>query len=239
MNVQNLMEAIVESEVNKLYEQAKKEKAAWLTCDCPNCRMDTICYVLNRIPPKYVVSSRGITHVVGKWDNHQISADLDTIAFEGMKIVSSTKRPFHSQNSIIPEKQKEPVPAFNFPAFLGNIIDGATFEPISGATVLLKSGSKQAQMVDKSWTNPCVTCDATKGTYSFWVKAEPAKKEGLNKKFKFTLEISAEGYTPLKYNFEVPAISDAETKYQLESTFSLKLKDIVLFKEDYVDEADN
>lgn len=239
MNVQNLMEAVVEDEVNKLYEQAKKEKASWLTCDCPNCRMDTICYVLNRIPPKYVVSSRGITHVVGEWDNHQIRADLDTIAFEGMKIVSSAKRPFHSQNSVVPAKPKEITPSFNFPAFMGNVIDGATFEPISGATVLLRCGAKPAKMVDKSWVNPCVTCKATKGTYSFWVNSEPAKKEGQNKKFKFTLEVTAEGYTPFKHNFEVPCISDAETKYQLESTFSLKLKDIVLFKEDYADEVEN
>ena len=64
MNVHNLMEDVVIKAVNTLYDKVKAEKVAWLTCDCENCRLDTVSYVLNRIPPKYVVSGRGVTHNV-------------------------------------------------------------------------------------------------------------------------------------------------------------------------------
>ena len=58
MNVHNLMEEIVKQRVDQLYENAKNEKVEWLSCDCENCRLDTVSFVLNRIPPKYVVSGR-------------------------------------------------------------------------------------------------------------------------------------------------------------------------------------
>ncbi len=239
MNVQNIMESAVESEVNKLYEQVKSEKAAWLTCDCSYCRLDTICYVLNRVPAKYVVSSRGITHSAWEWDNHQIQADLTSIALEGMKIVSRTKRPYHAENNKIIQDKELDKPAFNFATFIGAIIDGSTFEPIPEATVLLSCNGKPAEMIDKSWSNPYKTCKATNGTYSFWVKPVSAKKGGESKTFKFTLDISAEGYTPYKYNFEIPVNSDDVTKLEIDSKFSLKFNDIVLFKEGIINEMDD
>ena len=51
MNVHNLMEEIVKQRVDQLYENAKNEKVEWLSCDCENCRLDTVSFVLNRIPP--------------------------------------------------------------------------------------------------------------------------------------------------------------------------------------------
>ena len=52
MNVHNLMEEIVKQRVDQLYENAKNEKVEWLSCDCENCRLDTVSFVVNRIPPK-------------------------------------------------------------------------------------------------------------------------------------------------------------------------------------------
>ncbi|MBQ2571571.1 MAG: late competence development ComFB family protein, partial [Treponema sp.] len=61
-NIHNIMEEQVESRVNQLYDHVKGQNAPWLDCDCENCRKDTICYVLNRIPPRYILSGRGVTH---------------------------------------------------------------------------------------------------------------------------------------------------------------------------------
>ena len=45
MNVHNLMEDLVIQNVGEMYAQVKEAKAAWLTCDCENCRLDTVSYV--------------------------------------------------------------------------------------------------------------------------------------------------------------------------------------------------
>lgn len=230
MNVHNLMEDIVNLSVNKLYEQVKSENAAWLSCDCENCRLDTVSYVLNRIPPKYVVSGRGVTHAVETLNSHQLMADIEALSLEGMRTVSTTKRPFHANSRkecIVTASSK---PAFNFSTFNGIVLDGNTFEPVSNATILLKVGSETAEMVDKTWNNPYTTVKSTKGAYSFWVKSVPAKKAGISKTFDFSLEISAPDYEELVYHFEVPVTSESFVRNELDSTFSLKLKDLVLFK---------
>ena len=137
MNVHNLMEEIVKQKVDKLYENAKEEKVEWLSCDCENCRLDTVSFVLNRIPPKYVVSGRGATHAAIDLDNTQLQADVESLAMEGMRTVSSTKRPYHLDSSDN-DAPKNVQPYFNFNSFTGRIFDGATFEPVSNASVLLK-----------------------------------------------------------------------------------------------------
>ena len=62
MKVQNVMESYITNRTNALYNEFVETKNSFLTCSCENCRLDTICYVLNRIHPKYVVSGRGMTY---------------------------------------------------------------------------------------------------------------------------------------------------------------------------------
>lgn len=230
MNVHNIMEDIVSKHVNELYEQVKAEKSNWLTCDCQNCRLDTISYVLNRIPPKYVVSGRGVTHSSEVLNDHQLLADINELTLEGMRIVSTTKRPFHSQDRSDCMMKPNMSPAFNFYTFSGKILDGFNFEPVIGAKLTLKINGELAEMVDKTWINPYVTCKSTKGAYTFWVKSIPAEKAGIQKTFTFNLEISAEGYEDFTYTFAVPLVSEDSFRYELDSTYSLKIKDIMIFK---------
>ena len=173
MTVHNLMEDIVIKAVNHLYEKVKGENVAWLTCDCENCRYDTVSYVLNRIPPKYVVSGRGVTHNAEYLASAQLQADVDSLALQGMRTVSSTKRPFHTENRQDCEIQGEENvsnPVFNFFTFMGVVLDGNTFEPVTNAKITLKLDGKIAEMVDKTWSNPFYMVPSTKGVYSFWVK---------------------------------------------------------------------
>lgn len=230
MNVHNLMEDIVEKNINDLYEQVKKDGCSWLTCDCLNCRLDTVNYVLNRIPPKYVVSGRGVTHSSIDSTDSQLKADIDALALEGMRIVSSTKRPFHSNDRSDCVVQTVMEPAFNFSTFTGSVLDGSTFEPVYGAEIVLKCDGQPVEMVDKTWMNPFTTCKSTKGVYTFWVKSIPAERAGIAKKFNFTMEIKAPGYTDLSYFFEVPVTSDPTHRNEVDATYSLKLKDIIIFK---------
>ena len=233
MNVHNLMEDVVIKAVNTLYDKVKSENVAWLTCDCENCRLDTVSYVLNRIPPKYVVSGRGVTHNVEYLESSQLQADVDSLALEGMRTVSSTKRPFHSENRkdcMIQGDDVHPKPAFNFFTFMGVVLDGNTFEPIPKAKITLKMDGNLADMVDKTWTNPYFMVPSTKGVYTFWVKSLPAKKSGERAFFNFSIEIEAEGYTESVYHFEVPIMSEEKIRDTLDSTYTLKIKDLVIFK---------
>ena len=229
MNVHNLMEEVVTKAVNTLYERVKGENVSWLTCDCENCRLDTISYVLNRIPPKYVVSGRGITHNAEYLASSQLQADIDSLGMEGMRIVSTTKRPFHESNRKTPA-EKEFKPSFNFFTFTGAVLDGNTFEPITDATVTLKLDGKIAEMFDASWPNPFKTVKSTKGVYSFWVKPVPAEKAGIAKNFPLSIEVKAEGYNDVVYHFEAPIMSEESVRTKLDSTYTLKINDLVIFK---------
>lgn len=230
MNVHNLMEDIVIKSVNKIYDTIKESGAAWLSCDCENCRLDTVSYVLNRIPPKYVISGRGVTYAADTIYSQQMAADIDSLALEGIRIVSNTKRPFHTHDRKECTVEGDSKPAFNFSTFMGSILDGTTFEPVTGATLLLKLDGKQVEMADKTWSNPYTTVKSTKGKYSFWVKSISADKAGISKTFHFSLEVKAPNYEPFVYHFEIPLISEPGTRKELDSTYSLKLKDLVLFK---------
>lgn len=236
MNVHNMMEDLVTAEVNALYEQVKKANSPWLSCDCKNCRLDTISYVLNRIPPKYVVSGRGVTHSNEIFSDHQLIADISAVAMDGLRVISSTKRPFHTLPREECEPHNEENPSYNFPTFSGTILDGSTFEPISGAKILLKLEGKTVDMVDMTWANPTQTFQSTRGTFTFWPKSLPAAKTGESKKFEFEVEIEVEGYEKSYHYFEVPVISDNETKTELNTACSVKIRDIVLFKREIFDE---
>ena len=117
------------------------------------------------------------------------------------------------------------------PTFTGTILDGSTFEPIIGALVTIKMDGQPVEMIDKTWSNPYTTCRSTHGTFSFWAKPIPADAEGEQNRFVFTFEISAQGYTSTVYNIGVPVISEAASRKEIDSTYFLKLKDFILFKE--------
>ncbi|HRZ64078.1 MAG TPA: late competence development ComFB family protein, partial [Spirochaetia bacterium] len=61
MEIRNLMEDAVKAVVDELFElEAKDQRLGYCLCD--QCRLDVACYVLNRIKPEYIVSSRGLAY---------------------------------------------------------------------------------------------------------------------------------------------------------------------------------
>ncbi|MBQ0001971.1 MAG: late competence development ComFB family protein [Treponema sp.] len=230
MKIYNLMEELVEKKVNKLYDDLKAANTVWLSCDCQNCRLDTMAFVLNRIPPKYIISSRGITHTAADANLTQIKADIDTLAIEGIRLVSTSKRPTHNiktnAESLVISGTK---PFFFFPTFTGTVMDGLSFEPIANATITLLRDGKPVEMIDQTWANPTKTYQSTKGTYSFCVKPEEAKEEKLVTNFQFTIQVEAEGYEPTQYAFSTPVTSEILRENRGLSLYSLKLQDLFMF----------
>ena len=230
MNIHNIFEEQVLLRVGDTYEQLKKMNTPWLTCDCKQCRLDTAAYVLNKIPPKYIVSGRGLTHSASD-ANIQLAADMDTLILDGMKRVASTARPFHTKNEQAANEaeQTKKGPVFNFPAFIGFVYNGLTFEPIQGALIKLLHNGKSAIMADHTWTNPVVSNIHTKGAYSFWVKPEKAQKLNEIKTFYFKIEITCDGYEKAEYAFDLPLNSCESVETKPNTTYSVKLQDLYLF----------
>ena len=240
INIHNIMEEQVISRINELYDQVMKKGATWLTCDCENCRLDTISFVLNRIQPRYVVSGRGVTHNTAAFLNDtQIAADIDRLGLDGMRLVSTAKRPYHKSAKLNANKGPElKTPVYNFPTFIGNVFDGSTFEPLVDAKVLLKEGDAVAEMMDASWSNPSKTFSSTNGSYTFWPAPKVTAEEKENREFTFTVEVSAEGYVPVIYTFSISLVSEKNDRRELNSTYSLKIQDLFLFRTDVINEQE-
>ena len=240
VNIHNIMEEQVITRINALYDQVKARGTPWLTCDCENCRLDTISYVLNRLPPRYVVSGRGVTHNAAVvLNDSQLGADIDKLSLEGMKMVSTAKRPYHKSATL--NTNKSPlmrVPVYNFPTFIGNVYDGSTFEPLIGASIKLKLDGELAEMMDSSWSNPSKTFAATHGSFTFWVAPQKAEKEKVNKEFTFIVESEMEDYVPVTYSFNIPLISEISDRRELNSIYSLRIQDIFMFRTDVINEQE-
>lgn len=228
LNVHNIMEEQVAERVNDLYDQVTEKISSWITCDCENCRLDTINYVLNRIQPRYVVSGRGLTHNSSLLKDSQLLADIDKLAIEGMRLVNAVKRPYHTANKkSFPDS---PRCLFVFPTFAGNIFDGQTFEPVTNASILLMLNGREAKMMDVTWPNPSNTFASTEGSFTFWAEPEECKEEGVTKNFTFTIDVTAPDYQETSYSITLPVTGRIINKTELDSTYSVKIKDIFLFK---------
>ncbi len=229
MNVHNLMEELVYTEVNSLFDTAKKDNASWLTCSCNQCRLDTICYVLNRIPPRYIKSSRGLAYsqLDESIDKAQLAADINIIGFEGMKQVLQSKRPHNVNPTNMPN-----IPVFNFPTFVGRVLDGLTFEPVKELSILLLLDSVAAESIDSSWENPYLLSPHTPGTFTFWVKPIGTIKEDVKKVFPFEIRIEQAGYDPIHYFFEAGITSESFIRTTYTAEHSFILPDLHLFPVD-------
>ena len=99
MKIHNLMEDIVLDKLHEIFDEEELTTFNNGFCTCYQCRLDVACYVLNRIQNKYVTSSRGLAHLRTEYQtNLQKSADLVSMIHDGIKQVSSTRRP-HSNHS--------------------------------------------------------------------------------------------------------------------------------------------
>ena len=233
MKATNLMEQFVKEQVDDMYARIKEENPSSPICDCENCRLDVLCYVLNRVPPKYTVSSRGVSHTQRELENFkQISADVGKIVMDGIRLISSSKRPNHNSSyatSLEKLKITKQRPFFFFPILSGYVYDGLTFESLVDAQISLFIDGKLAKMLDSTWQNPCKTFKATEGAYNFCVLPRKAMKANLTRDFNILLKVEADGYESVNYSFTVPISSIIAKDSSGFSNYSLKIQDLFLF----------
>jgi competence protein ComFB len=228
--IHNTAEDIVFAQVTEVCDSIEKTKKGEI-CTCRQCRIDTACYVLNRIGPHYISSNRGVTRVEqGTIAHQQEEAEIVSLIYEGIGKVNHNRRPFinHGAKNAEPETASN-APVFNLPTIVGRIFNGLNFEPLSEAKIELRRNGDLVAMKDASWQNPFDMVSNTEGMFTFWPSSIPAESANTHKVFEFSVRLEAPNLEPLIHFFKIPVTSEIQAAgaYSMERSF--KLPDLYMF----------
>ena len=231
MELHNTVEDIVIGRVNEIFGTIDSENRADKYCTCQQCRMDIICYALNRTKPHYIVSNRGASRV--QWESierQQLIADISTLVQEGFKQVNHNLRPFFSHSSGAgTEGVQDNHPVYNVPTIMGRIFNGENFAPLSDVNVELLWNGKLVPMKDGNWQNPYHIVPNTEGNYSFWPAADLASEPNKHKIFEYNLKVTAKGFETLIHYFKIPVASEIQPVGSFTLSRTFKLPDLYMF----------
>lgn len=221
MKIHNLMEEVVSDAVHKVVQE-EKARGKSISEDYIT---DIVCYVLNRIPPRYVSTGKGIAYSTAEYfSDAQLMVDIVALATEGFKRITSMERSYYEHNrSFFPDSEN----VFLIPLIKGRVLFGKTFEPAYNVDVVLLHGDRPAHMIDDRWQNPYKVTEGLPGTFVFMPAPFPAADKGIKKAFKFCVKIDKEGFSPIRHFFDVASVSvPRETEIDIEH--SIVLSDLYL-----------
>jgi competence protein ComFB len=170
MSFRNLMEDIVTNVVNKiLFKEDQK------LLEYEPYKQDIITYVLNRIPPKYYTSERGILH--GKLETEftfQQKADILILTYEAIEIIINRR-----STELPGDTKSTEYKVYCLPHILGEVLEQSTFSIIPDIKVQLLYKGKTVRMKDSTWKNPYNTSKATEGYYHFWPEIPKSSEKDI------------------------------------------------------------
>ncbi len=191
------------------------------------CRLDTACFVLNRIQQRYVSSARGQAHTDLEIENdRQLFVDIVTLAHEGLRRVSSYGRAFYGHGDV--DVVNPTGPQFYLPTIKGRLFNGLSFELIVDVDVHLLLDNEPAVMLDNRWQNPYEIVANTAGTYLFWPAPLAADTETQRRTFEFEVRVEANGFDPLHHFFTLERSASAQIPDALEISGEHRLPDLYL-----------
>jgi competence protein ComFB len=239
MEIHNVMEELVFSEVEKACIDIKNEVNKQGICTCPQCRMDVACYVLNRLIPHYIVSSRGILREE-HFDirNQQKIADITSLVYKAFEQINLNRRPGFAHINSYTADIGTAGAYFNIPVIIGRIFNGRTFEPVYNVDVELHLNGELVKMKDANWQNPCRLIKKTEGTFTFWPESLPVDKIGEQKLFNFSITAPIPGFPPLVHHFELPVVSEKDLIRTVGMNRTHKVTDLYMFDMDEDDDQD-
>ncbi|QQO11112.1 late competence development ComFB family protein [Breznakiella homolactica] len=230
MEIHNIAEDIVLSTVNDICDTIEQQGNPEKLCICGQCRLDTACYVLNRIPPHYVISNRGVARVdIETIERQQQEADIVALVHEGIRRVSHIQRPYVNHSA--PRTEAAAAgnkPVFNIPTIIGRAFNGIDFSPAEAEIQLFRNGAV-VPMKDYNWQNPYMLVKNTAGTFTFWPKPLEAEAAGIRETFEYSIKIAAPGFEELSHFFKIPVISELQTAESFSMQRTFKLPDLYLF----------
>jgi competence protein ComFB len=230
MELHNTVEDLVLAGIGEIFANIEKNDNPGKLCTCNQCRMDTACYVLNRITPYYIASNRGAARVERETiEKQQLNADIVAMIYEGIRRVNHNLRPtaVHSLKAAEPHSQNTPI--FNIPTIVGRVFNGSNFAPVAGINVELFHNGELVPMKDNNWQNPYTLVANTEGTFTFWPKAIPAAESNLHQVFEFNVKIEAAEFETLNHFFKIPVISDIHPISSFSLSHTVKLPALYLF----------
>jgi len=230
MEIHNISEDIVFNSIHKMFSAIKEKDRSDKLCLCDQCRLDTACYVLNRIEPRYIVSNRGVTRFDQDWaGRQQVEADIASLVYKGLKQVNHNQRPNVLHDDSVTMGTNDVGPVFDMPTIVGRLFDGGTFAPLAGITVELRSNGELVSMRNANWQNPFTLITNTPGSYTFWPASVPADAINVHRTFEFSIKIESSQYETMTHFFKIPAVSGIQSPYSRSLDRTFKLPDLYLF----------
>ncbi len=210
MEIHNLMEDEV---VNLIHSICNEEEQAreFGYCTSPECRVDAVCYVLNRTQPRYVSSARGMSHIASEQErNTQAHIDLVALAHEALRRISSFRRSYYTESEEERSADTD-IPANTvLPIITGRLLDAETFRPVSNVTVTLLYQGAVIPMVDRRWDNPYEVASNTSGQYSFWPRTPQNngdQNNGDQNEYEFSIAVDDSRFEQFRHYFRVPVLA--------------------------------
>jgi competence protein ComFB len=237
MGIHNISEDRVLSAVQNIFDTVKNAGNPESFCLCEQCKLDTACYTLNRIEPRYIVSHRGFTRLdqdlVGR---QQSDADIASLVYKGLRLVNHNQRKDIAHDESVKMDGVYPGPSFKIPTIVGRLFDGGTFAPVDGVTVELRADGEVVPMRSQNWKNPFTLISNTPGSFSFWPAPVSADAVDKNRIFEYSLKIEAPQYETLIHFFNIPVVSNLEDMNSFSSDRTFRLPDLYLFRPDEAEE---
>lgn len=195
MALLNLMEDIVRNTVDEIIRNDKDLAGDTVAVD------DVIAYVLNRIPPRYVTSERGVIH--GKLATRfaiQQRSDILFLSYEAITLFR--RRETESSTGL---GSANPI-HLRFPHVIGEVLEETSLSVIPNVEIALKYNGAVAGMVDVDWKNPYYTTSATMGYFHFWPAYQPdSMPEGGS--VTFQVEFNHDQCESRTLEIEIPLLS--------------------------------
>ncbi|MCL2764577.1 MAG: late competence development ComFB family protein [Treponema sp.] len=230
MDIHNTNEDLVFSSVQTIFDEIQSSGNPEKYCLCYQCRIDTVCYTLNRIEPNYIVSNRGFTRFEQtSIRRQQIEADITSLIYKGLRLVNHNLRPTAPHDDSVATSIRTDHPLYDIPTIAGRIFNGESFEPIIDVDVFIYCEGDLISMRNSNWQNPYRMVQSTPGAFSFWPAPIIADSPEVTKEFKFSIKVKSPDFEPLSHFFNISATSKFHNpqSYALNRTF--KLPDLYLF----------
>jgi competence protein ComFB len=196
MSVRNIMEDVVASTIDEIIRDEKYFSGI------DQYKQDIAAYVLNRIPPRYITSERGILH--GKLEARflfQQKTDIIFLIHEALEVIKN-RRDIPTSPDLSQNLQSRD---YFFPHIIGEVLEETTFSIIPEVEVTLFYNGSSAKMMDPSWDNPYKTGRGTLGYYHFWPDVDIENMD-ITKDINFTIRFRHPNFIDKDMDIQVTAL---------------------------------
>ncbi len=188
LELKNIIEDLVEELIGQM-DEVKDGKLH------ENQKIELASYVLNRVKPMYITSSKGFAHIIKKYQNDpQFLADLMVMLNEGCKVIQKTKLSGPPSHEL-----KKGTAYFFLPRIYGKVISSRTMLFVDEAKLTLYIDSEIAATHYSAWTNPLQLQPDADGIFSFAPMPISAAKTDETRTFQFKIVIQKEHHHYEKY----------------------------------------